>query len=109
MPKWRWIYKNLVKKLWFRILIFFMLGIVTAGLSYYLKQYIPPNIAEEVGADAVDNLLNIIATSMLAVTTFSLSIMISAYSSASTNATPRATKLLLEDGTTQNECCQGQQ
>ena len=39
---------------------------------------------------------------MLAVTTFSLSIMVTAYGSATTNVTPRATRLVVEDVTTQN-------
>ena len=39
---------------------------------------------------------------MLAVTTFSLSTMVSAYSAATSNVTPRATKLIMEDTTTQN-------
>jgi len=39
---------------------------------------------------------------MLAATTFSLNIMVSAYGSATTNVTPRATPLLVEDTTTQN-------
>ena len=38
---------------------------------------------------------------MLAVTTFSLSTMVSAYSAATSNVTPRATKLIMEDTTTQ--------
>src|SRR3546814_11118117 len=39
---------------------------------------------------------------MLAVTTFSLSTMVTAYGAASTGATPRATTLVIEDTTTQN-------
>src|SRR5690606_36952200 len=39
---------------------------------------------------------------MLTVTVFSLTTMVSAYSAASTNVTPRATRLLLEDSTSQN-------
>ena len=39
---------------------------------------------------------------MLAVTTFSLSIMVSAYSSATTHVTPRSTKLLIADPIAQN-------
>lgn len=39
---------------------------------------------------------------MLAVTTFSLSVMTSAYSAATSNVTPRAIKLLIEDRLTQN-------
>ena len=39
---------------------------------------------------------------MLAVTTFSLTTMVSAYSAATTSVTPRATKLMIEDATSQN-------
>ena len=39
---------------------------------------------------------------MLTVTTFSLAIAVSAYNSATSNATPRSTELLVEDPTTQN-------
>src|SRR5690554_7197137 len=39
---------------------------------------------------------------MLAVTTFSLGVMTSAFGAATTNVTPRATKLLMEDRLTQN-------
>ncbi len=43
---------------------------------------IPESVSVKVGAEAVDNILNILASSMLAVTTFSLSIMVTAYGSA---------------------------
>ena len=61
---------------------------------------IPESVSVKVGAEAVDNILNILASSMLAVTTFSLSIMVTAYGSATTNVTPRATRLVVEDVTT---------
>lgn len=60
-----------------------------------------PYLGTKIGADAVDNILGILAASMLTVTTFSLSIMVNAYSAATTNVTPRATSLLIEDSTTQ--------
>lgn len=63
---------------------------------------IPESVSVKVGAEAVDNILNILASSMLAVTTFSLSIMVTAYGSTTTNVTPRATRLVVEDVTTQN-------
>lgn len=50
----------------------------------------------------MDQILTILASSMLVVTTFSLSIAVSAFSAASNTATPRATALLQEDPTTQN-------
>lgn len=69
---------------------------------YSFRSMIPESVSVKVGAEAVDNILNILASSMLAVTTFSLSIMVTAYGSATTNVTPRATRLVVEDVTTQN-------
>ncbi|WP_236572474.1 DUF2254 domain-containing protein [Burkholderia sp. 8Y] len=90
------------KRLWFRAGLYSALGVVTALLALALKQYIPEDLSARIGADAVDNILGIIASSMLAATTFSLNIMVSAYKSATSNVTPRATSLLVEDTTTQN-------
>ncbi|MCW9698444.1 DUF2254 family protein [Avibacterium sp. 20-129] len=55
-----------------------------------------PTISEEL----LNDILSIMASSMLAVSTFSLSIMVSAFSSASNGATPRATELVMGDNTT---------
>jgi uncharacterized membrane protein len=71
-------------------------------LPLAFKQYIPEDLSARVGADAVDNILGIIASSMLAATTFSLNIMVTAYGSATSDVTPRATPHLVEDTTTQN-------
>ncbi len=59
-------------------------------------------LARSDSADAVDKILGIIASSMLAVTIFSLSTMVAAYGAASTGVTPRATTLVMEDTTTHN-------
>jgi uncharacterized membrane protein len=62
----------------------------------------PGDLSTKIGADSVDNILGIIASSMLTVATFSLSTMVSAYSAATSNVTPRATRLVMEDSTSQN-------
>lgn len=100
--KWRWWLNQVVRRIWFRATLFSVAGVVTALLAVVLSPYIPNDIQTKIGADAVDNILAIIASSMLTVTTFSLSTMVSAYSAATTNVTPRATKLVMEDSTTQN-------
>ena len=76
--------------------LFAIVAIITALLSILFKSMIPESVSVKVGAEAVDNILNILASSMLAVTTFSLSIMVTAYGSATTNVTPRATRLVVE-------------
>lgn len=102
MTKWQWIVSRLTRRIWLRTSLIGLLGILTAILAAVVERYIPWSLPGRIGADAVGGLLNIIASSMLAVTTFSLSVMTSAYGSATSNVTPRATKLLIEDRVTQN-------
>ncbi len=102
MPRWRWILTYVTRRLWFRATLIGMLGVAAAMLAAVAENYIPWKLPWDIGADAVDSILAIIASSMLAVTTFSLSVMTSAYGSAANNVTPRATRLLREDPVTQN-------
>lgn len=100
--RWQWLLLQLTRKLWFRASLFSVLAIATALLAIVLKPYIPVDVSTQVGADAVDKILGIIAASMLAVTIFSLSTMVSAYIAANSNVTPRAIRLLDEDATAHN-------
>ena len=102
MPRWRWILTHVTRRLWFRATLIGMLGVAAAMLAAVAENYIPWELPWDIGADAVNSILAIIASSMLAVTTFSLSVMTSAYGSAANNVTPRATMLLREDPVTQN-------
>ncbi len=102
LTKWRWTLLQLSRRLWVRASLIGALGIVTAVLAAFGERFIPWQVTAKIGADAVDDILKIIASSMLAVTTFSLSVMTSAYSAATNSVTPRATKLLMQDQVTQN-------
>ncbi|OCX25809.1 DUF2254 domain-containing protein [Pseudomonas graminis] len=102
VARWQWLLIRTTRRLWFRAGLFSLLGVVTALLAVVLKDHIPIDLPGKIGADAVDKILGIIASSMLAVTTFSLSTMATAYGAASTGTTPRATTLVMEDSTTQN-------
>lgn len=97
-----WELKRLFKEIWVRVTLFSLLGLVTALCGLWFNRYVPSDWADLVGADSVDSILTILASSMLAVTTFSLNTMLGAYNSVSTNVTPRATQLLIHDQTTQN-------
>ncbi len=101
MKRWQWVLSQTMRKLWLRASIYALLGVFTAIIAIWAQYYLPWRLPELVGADAVDSLLNIIASSMLAVTTFSLSTMTAAYSAATSNVTPRATTLLIEDSVSQ--------
>ncbi len=95
--KWLYVLKRLSKRMWFRASLYCGLAVVTALVGVVVKPALPPGLAGRFGADAVGNILSILATSMLAVTTFSLATMVSAYAAASQSATPRAANLLIED------------
>jgi len=102
IARWRWAVGQMTKRLWFRASLFSLVGIATALVAIVFKDFVPADLPTKIGADSVDKILAIIASSMLAVTTFSLSTMVSAYSAASSGVTPRATSLVMEDSTTQN-------
>nr|WP_210285832.1 DUF2254 domain-containing protein [Aureimonas jatrophae] len=94
--------RRLSRRIWVRATLFSLGGVLTALAATVLSPYIPSDLPTKIGSDAVDNILGIIASSMLTVTTFSLSTMVSAYSAATSNVTPRATRLVIEDKTTHN-------
>ncbi|MGA9421466.1 MAG: DUF2254 domain-containing protein [Rhodanobacteraceae bacterium] len=98
----QWVLLQLSRQMWVRATAFSLLGVVSALLALWIKRYIPGDFPAKIGADAVDSLLGIIATSMLSVTIFSLSTMVAAFSAATSNTTPRATRLLSADSTAQN-------
>lgn len=96
------LYRAWRQKVWLRVVALALLSVLSAVLAQVLAPYVPPLIAIKTGSDAVSQILQILASSMLAVTTFSLSIAVSGFSAAADSATPRATALLQEDTTTQN-------
>ena len=97
-----WYLRLLARQVWVRVASFALLAMLTVGLARVLSPYLPDDLGFKIGADAVDQLLNVLTASMLAVTTFSLSIAVSAFADASGSATPRAAVLLQQDRTTQN-------
>ncbi|NCO22215.1 MAG: DUF2254 domain-containing protein [Rhodobacterales bacterium] len=97
-----WYLREILKKVWARVIAFALLAVFASGLARVLAPIIPDDFAMSAGAGAVESLLGVLTSSMLAVTTFSLSIAVSAFAAAAGSATPRATILLQEDNTTQN-------
>jgi uncharacterized membrane protein len=100
--RWTWLLTLLGRRLWFRATLISLLAVASALVAFLIAPYLPEGLSASIGADSVDGILNILASSMLAVTTFSLSTMVAAYSAATGSVTPRATKLMVEDSTTQN-------
>lgn len=89
-------------RLWVRIAFISVMSLVAILVARITDPYLPEGLMGVLGADAVNRLLEIIANSMLAVTTFSLTVMVSVFRSASTQWTPRVHRLMLDDKVTQN-------
>lgn len=102
MGRWAWMGRRVVRQIWFRAALISLFGVGLALVAAFVGPYLPANVHAQLGQDAVGTILQIMASSMLAVTTFSLTAMVSAYGSATQLATPRATQLLIGDPTSQN-------
>lgn len=97
MPRWRLILARILRQAWVRAALYCLGGMLAALLAWRFQFLVPEDVAVSVGADAVGDLLGILASSMLTVTTFSLTVLVNALGSASSGVTPRATTLWSED------------
>lgn len=102
ISRYTWYLREALKQVWVRVVGMAIFALLAAILARFLSPFLPQSIVLQTGSDAVSELLRILTSSMLAVTTFSLSIAVQAFAAASGSATPRATVLLQEDRTTQN-------
>lgn len=92
---------QMARAVWFRASLFSLAAVLLALAAGFLEPYLP-DLTVDLGQNSVDQILQILASSMLAVTTFSLTAVVTAYGAASRVATPRATQLLIADPTSQN-------
>lgn len=93
---------RLGRQVWVRAALFTAISIVVALAARFVGPLLPFSFSFDLAAGSVDELLQIIATAMLTVSTFSVTAMVTAFSSATTTATPRSTQLLIADPTSQN-------
>lgn len=102
MTRWMTFAREFVSGIWFRAALFTVAAIAVTVLAYLVGTLAPNAIPVDIGQGAVGPILEILAASMLAVTTFSLTAMVAAYSSAASSGTPRSTQLLVADPTSKN-------
>ena len=101
ISKTLWKLLRLTRVLWIRMSLIALLSVVAALSSIALEPFIPDFLNTVLTREGVTPILTILASSMLAVVTFSLSVMVSAHQAASAQVTPRTHRLLMEDTTTQ--------
>ncbi|MCA0044137.1 DUF2254 domain-containing protein [Celeribacter litoreus] len=96
------IFRRYYHALWLRVTLYALLSLAISLITLFLRAYLPETLSGRVDANAVMPVLTILASSMLAVSTFSLNVMVSAHTSAATASTPRVHRLLRQDTTTQS-------
>lgn len=89
-------------RLWVKPAVGSVMAVLIAMAAAAGNQLIPAGLLPDIDRSTLDNLLGVIASSMLGVATFSLSIMVAAFSSAAAGASPRAFELVAGDSDTQN-------
>jgi uncharacterized membrane protein len=97
-----WAVRRLTGKIWFRAAAYGLGAVVAVTLSTWAGPLVPSGLGDQVTAEAVRSLLEIMASSMLVVATFSLGTMVTAFNAAAGSATPRASTILIEDPISQN-------
>jgi uncharacterized membrane protein len=95
----RWL-RQQARRIHVRVILVAVLALVALGVATVIGPYIPEGFAGLVGAGAVDTILPVLASSMLAVVTFSLTIMVTGFSRAEGQWSPRSHALLQQDKVT---------
>lgn len=90
------------RSLWLRVGAYAVFSVVLVIGAAVIDGWIPLRIAALVRSEDVIPVLSILASSLLAVSIFSLNVMVSAHRAAADISTPRIHRLLLEDTTTQS-------
>jgi uncharacterized membrane protein len=88
---------RLSRLLWLRAALGAVLAVAAALLAPMLAPLAPDLLVNAISDEAGEEILKVIASSMLAVATFSLATMVAASSAITASASPRAANLMLDD------------
>ena len=89
--------QKLREQLWFLPALWSLLATGGVLFAHALDETLPVNSLPDVSEAAITDILKTIAASMLAISTFSLSILYTAFSTAAGATTPRAARLVVQD------------
>ena len=94
MSTWRFWLQRLFRELWLRAALYAAFGVAMALAAALFADDVPRSLAKPFGGDTVTGLMNILASSLLAVATFSVTALLAAFANISSGATPRAAVLV---------------
>jgi uncharacterized membrane protein len=93
----RLLWGRLSQTLWWRPAVWSAAAVGAAFASALADVWVPAGWVPPFQTDRVDDLLRIMASSMLVVSTFALSVLVSAYASAANAGTPSAARLVVAE------------
>lgn len=101
MNRWLFLWRRVRAQIWFRASLYAGFGVAAALFAVVAAPLVPKAVADRLGGESVEQILTILASSMLAVATFSLGVWVTAYTAVSQAATPRVAALVTADESTQ--------
>lgn len=93
--------QRVVRSIWFRPALYALASVFTIALTPIAAIFVPESWSDWINAAAVEQVLEILASSLLAVAIFALATMFQAFQAAAQAATPRARPLMTQDRTAQ--------
>jgi len=102
VTKTEYIFRELRSSLWVKPSIMGIAATLWVSIAYLCATWLPVEWSVVVKREILINLLGIMASTMLTVATFSVAAMVSAYATVASTATPRATRIVMQDRTSQN-------
>ncbi|PRX48016.1 DUF2254 domain-containing protein [Salegentibacter salegens] len=94
-------YNRIQERLWFRPLIFCLISVAAALIAHQADETQLNDLVPIIKSESIEGLLDILSSSMLVISIFAVASMLSAYSAASTTATPRSFKIVITDDVSQ--------
>ena len=101
MPSLSFRLRRFLRKMWFLPALFSAVAVVTVIAARAAAFLVPDEMPLKISQEGIQNILEIIASSMLTVAIFALATVVNAFAHASQSATPRAVRLIVEDRTAQ--------
>lgn len=89
--------RQLLNKMWFLPAMFSAVAMLTIVAAFYIARWAPDELPLTISREAIQSVLQILATSLLTVSVFALSTLVSALSGASAATSPRAVPLIVGD------------
>lgn len=101
MPRFSFRLRRVLRQMWFLPALFSVLAVLTVAAARAAAVLVPEEMPLKISQEGIENILEIIASSMLTVAIFALGTVVSAFAAASQSTTPRAVHLIVEDRTAQ--------